>query len=103
MSNENRRQNDVALFNILKSLEEERQRNREIIESLHDTIKDFMTGVNSEDHRKSHEYLDLVIQKEKEKAAMRRAVIEKTLGSLLWVIIVGMAVTVGHYLFPNRW
>lgn len=100
---ENRRYADNALLSMIESLEEELKQTREVLTGLQDTQKAFMLGLDSEGHRKQHEYLDTLIQKEKDRASFRRAVIEKTLVSLLWSILVGLAISVGHYFFPDKW
>ena len=49
-------------------------------------------NLDDETHARHHEYLDLLLQKEKDRAALRQAIIEKTLAGLIWAAIAA----VGH-------
>jgi len=98
-----KRKEDSALLSMIESLEDELKQTREVLTGLQDTQKAFMIGLDSEGHRKQHEYLDALIQKEKDRAAFRQAVIEKTLASLVWSALVGLAYAIGHYFFPSKW
>lgn len=91
MTDENlqRRSTDAAMLDMIRKLDED-------LDKLATTIEAFTGGQDSETHRKQHEYLDLVIAREKERAAMRRAIIEKTLASLLWSALVGVAYAIWH-------
>lgn len=51
-----------------------------------------------EKHNKHHDYIDTVLQRESERASMRRAVIEKSLGGLVWTGLVGLGAAVWTYL-----
>lgn len=44
-----------------------------------------------EKHEKHHEYIDAAIQREMDRAAIRKAVIEKSLTGLIWSAIVAAA------------
>jgi hypothetical protein len=51
-----------------------------------------------EKHDKHHAYIDTVLEREAERAAIRRAVIEKSLGGLVWSGLVGVAIAVWAYI-----
>lgn len=84
-----RRTTDAALLDMISKIDAD-------LEGLHDVVNAFVNGMDSETHRKQHEYLDLVIAREKDRAAVRKAIIEKTLVSLIWSAIVGAAYAVYH-------
>lgn len=44
-----------------------------------------------EEHREKYgSFLDILIQREADRAALRKAVIEKTLAGLIWMVVVGL-------------
>jgi hypothetical protein len=54
------------------------------------------------DHDKHHEYLRICIEREARRSAFQRAVIEKTLVSLLWSGITGGAILI-YNLVKDHW
>lgn len=51
-----------------------------------------------ERHERHHDYVEIVLQREAERSALRRAVIEKSLGGLVWSAILGLGAAVWSYL-----
>jgi len=104
---EDRRSTDTLFLDMVrglkKDLEDHTGREDTLIHELRNTVEAFSSGASPEVQRKRNEYLDALIQKEKDRAAFRQAVIEKTLASLLWSILVGLTISVGHYFFPDKW
>jgi len=90
-----RRHTNVILLDSLHKLDGD-------VTQLKNLLESFMSGVDPEAHRKQHEYLDLVIEREKERAALRKAIIEKTLISLLWSAIVGISYAVYHTFLTGK-
>jgi hypothetical protein len=58
--------------------------------------------IEHETHIKHHEYLALLIEREKQRAAFRQAIIEKTLASLLWTAVVAIC-TFGWAYIKGHW
>lgn len=48
--------------------------------------------LDEEMHHQQHEFLSILIEREKQKIAFRKAVIEKTMSSLIWSGFVGLGV-----------
>jgi len=88
---------------LKKDLEDHANQEILLIEALRKTVEAFSSGASPEVQRKRNEYLDVLIEREKSRAAFRQAVIEKTMSSLVWSLLVGLGYSVLHYFFPNRW
>jgi hypothetical protein len=73
------------------------------LQALHDAIpsivreavRDTMPGLLSEDERR---WVKLAIEREAQSIKLRQAIIEKTLGSLLWAAIAGAGLVLLDYL-----
>lgn len=70
-----------------------------------DEIKASLGEYDKESHKLEHDYIKLVIEREKDRAALRRAIIEKTLSSLIWSGLVAIGIALwqtysGHPLPP---
>lgn len=50
--------------------------------------------LDEEMHHQQHEFLSILIEREKQKIAFRKAVIEKTIGSLIWSGIAGLGIVI---------
>ena len=62
----------------------------DIVEVPKDRRRDWL---DEELHHQQHEFLSLLIEREKQKIAFRKAVIEKTTSSLIWSGFVGLGIT----------
>lgn len=94
----------LEMVNGLKrELEDHSNKQSTLIAELHRTVDACSSGAPPEIQRKRNAYLDLLIEREKSRASFRQAVIEKTIASLIWAMLVGLGYSVLHYLFPGRW
>lgn len=102
-----RRSTDSVFIDMVdglrKDLEIHATQEELLIDELRKTVEAFSSGASPEVQRKRNDYLDYLIEREKTRADFRRAVIEKTMSSLVWSLLVGLGYTIMHYLFPGRW
>lgn len=49
-------------------------------------------------HRRQHEFLDALMEREARRAAVQQAIIEKSLAGLVWSAMVGIGLAVWQYL-----
>lgn len=54
-------------------------------------------AIATEEHHDHHEFITVLLEREKYRTAFKRSVIEKTLSSLIWAAIVFLAVSVVTY------
>jgi len=52
------------------------------VEKLTDALH--VASISSQEHKEHHEYLKAVLEREAQKSAVRKAIIEKTLAGLVW-------------------
>lgn len=89
MSDENeRRTSSTELLSMIKTVEKE--------------VTGILEILNSEAYIKRTQYLDYLIDKEKNRAALRKAIIEKTLSSLIWSLLVGASYAIYHTYFSGK-
>jgi hypothetical protein len=70
------------------NIPERRKTNEEVFVRLEEKIDDISRRVCV--HQDHHEYIAKVMEREARKEAFQKAIIEKTLASLLWSAIVGI-------------
>ena len=77
---------------------------QKVMEDQFETVYDRrkMEHIHLDLHQKHHEYIDTLLKKEEQRIAFRKAVIEKTLSSLIWSALVG-AVTLLINTFKDHW
>lgn len=73
----------------------------EIVKKLDEVIQHFAEVKDA--HAAEHEWVKLAIQKEAQTIALRRAIIEKTLGGLVWAAIVGFGIIILSYFENHGW
>jgi len=57
--------------------------------------------LHSEAYHKRTQYLDMLIERENKRAELRKAIIEKTLASLIWSGIVALGYAIWHTFFTT--
>lgn len=84
-------ESELAVLDILASQNEQLER----LEKLCNRFVDAIPGDDPEGHRRYHE---LVIQREEDRAAIRKAVIEKSLAALVWSALVALGSSIWLYI-----
>ena len=60
----------------------------EYLKTISEEISHIKETINSDAHREEHEYLKALIKREKERADLRKAIIEKSVSGLIWTFII---------------
>lgn len=79
-----------ALLASLSELKESVAEIRKILDAI-------AHGATEEVLHKRSQYLDMLIQREAERAALRKAIIEKTLVTLIWLFVAFIGVSTFEY------
>ena len=85
--------------------EERRHTDRELLEMIKSLDKDVASIyeiLHSEAYLKRTVYLDKLIERENSRAALRKAIIEKTLSSLIWSMLVAATYAIYHTFFAGK-
>lgn len=75
--------------------EEEKQFFRETIAGV---MADHLAALDPADHRRQHDFLAVLMERESRRAARDQAIIEKTLAGLVWAAVVGLGLAIWEYL-----
>ena len=68
------------------------------VEEEHEMLKKFLGAFPEEDTRAHRDAHQAWIERERKRAALRDAIIEKSLASLVWMGLVALGIAVWHYL-----
>lgn len=64
------------------------------IDDMRNDLKKAVPGGDHEGHRRYHE---LIIEREAQRVRLRQAIIEKTLGGLVWMGLCAVGLAIWHY------
>lgn len=65
-------------------------------------LKDKVDRILTEEHNDHHEFIKVLVEREKDRKALRRAIIEKTITSLIWGAVVLIATSLWSMLKSQR-
>ena len=60
----------------------------EYLKTISEEISHIKETLNNEVHKEEHEYLKALIKREKDRADLRKAIIEKSVSGLIWTFII---------------